>query len=203
MALFVFAIQITGYHSKHRTTHICIERNVNRMVLFIIPMCVSRCSMKRQNQTQNHEIEFESKKVHTTYSGDAINVPSNLYLYVIIAGIKNETTKDEANTALVHFVNFQIIIWIAVPQITNWKSAAKYHACCRHYGKCATFYFRQINFNIFQLTGSWPFTKLLMYSIFVHQLLRHASRSVSAKMGQDGPVRILYKSVALKSKMNE
>lgn len=53
------------------------------------------------------------------------------------------------------------------------------------------------------LTGSLAFTKLLIYNIFVHQCLRHAKRSLSAKSGQAGPYRNLYKNVALNNTMNK
>lgn len=56
---------------------------------------------------------------------------------------------------------------------------------------------------LLSLTGSLLLTKLLMYSKFAHQLFRQASRSVSAKMGQNGPERSLYNIVALKSMMKE
>lgn len=39
--------------------------------------------------------------------------------------------------------------------------------------------------------------------MLVHQLLRHASRSASANIGQDGPERSLYKNVALNNRINE
>lgn len=61
-----------------------------------------------------------------------------------------------------------------------------------------------VNFLDFEVirTGSEVFKKLFMYSMFVHQLLRQAIRSASAKIGQLGPLRSLYSNVALKSIIN-
>lgn len=97
------------------TSELSDGRTKNGMILFVCP--------------------FPLPPLSCTYSGTAINVPSNWYLYVMMAGIKNEITNAEANTVFVHLVNFQMIIWMIVPQMTNWKSAAKYHACCIHYIK--------------------------------------------------------------------
>lgn len=151
VTLFVFAIQITTDHPKYRTSHIRIEWNVNRMVLFVVPMRISCCSVKlltQESRVSSKCFFCDNPKTIITYSGDAMKVPSNLYLYVITAGITNETARYDANTALVHLVNFQIIIWIIVPQITNWKSAAKYHACCIH----CKYLFDKISWKLFALS---------------------------------------------------
>lgn len=133
VTLFVFTVEKPSYHSKHSGAHIGVEGDVNRMILLVIPMRIS-CSpamgAKSMLINVNH---INCIWMFNTHSGEAMNVPSNLYLYVIIAGIKCDITSANAKTGFVHFVNFQIIIWIMVPTMTNWKSAAKYQACCIHY----------------------------------------------------------------------
>lgn len=136
--------QISNFPYSYRMEHKSygIVRRTNAHILLFYWIINTRITCK-------FEMFFcDNLKTILTYSGDAMKVPSNLYLYVITAGITNETARYDANTALVHLVNFQIIIWIIVPQITNWKSAAKYHACCIH----CKYLFDKISWKLFALS---------------------------------------------------
>lgn len=141
-----------------------------------------------------------------------MKIPSNRFWYVIMAGMKNDMPKTAAKMCFVYLLNFHATNWIMVPKMTNWKSAAKYQACCMHWIKNKTkhtrtfliFQFEFSKFRNFEVirTGSEVLKKLFMYNMFVHQLLRQAIRSASASIGQLGPFRSLYNNVALKSIMN-
>lgn len=82
MTRFVFTVEQTGYHSQYKAAHIRIKWNIIGSILFIIPMRVSSSSATNTNKfyiTAFCALYGENRfRINDTYSGDAINVPSNL-----------------------------------------------------------------------------------------------------------------------------
>lgn len=118
-----------GHHTNERIAFFCNEITfVNRLFHSISFICFSLRSTKTDNwQCMGIFVFYES------YSGVAINIPSNRFWYVIMAGMKNEMPKTAAKICFVYLLNFHATNWMMVPKITNWKSAARYHACCIHW----------------------------------------------------------------------